>query len=160
MLPLTKKIENEISSLVHDLGYEIVRVTFFGLGRRKTLQIMVERLDGQPVSIQNCEEVSKAVSVSLDVIDPVSCRYILEISSPGVERPLIKPSDFVKFCGKPVVVMTYVLKSERKVFKGILEFASENDIKLRLYEPLPDKEGEIKLVYEEISNAYIDGSRP
>ncbi|MDR2667296.1 MAG: ribosome maturation factor RimP [Holosporales bacterium] len=157
MLPLAQKIEKELSNLVRDLGYEIVKITFLNSRKRKTLQMMIERLDGQSVSIQDCEIVSKEVSVSLDVINPVKHHYSLEVSSPGIERPLIKPADFIKFCGKPVVVTTYVLQNERKVFKGILEFASNNDIRLRLHKSPPGEENEISLMYEEISDAYIDG---
>jgi ribosome maturation factor RimP len=159
MLPMAQKIENELLSLIRDLGYEIVKVTFLNFGRRRILQIMIERLDGQPVSIQDCEKVSKEVSVSLDVMNSINCRYTLEVSSPGIERPLTKPADFMKFCGKPVVVTTYVLKNECRVFKGILEFASKNDIRLRLHKSPSGEEDEINLVYEEISDAYIDGLR-
>ncbi len=157
MSALTEKIEKELSPLVKDLECEIVRIILFSSEKNKTLQIMIEKANGESASIDDCEKVSRAVSISLDVMNPISGHYNLEVSSTGVDRPLTKHSDFVKFCGKPVVVKTYVLKNERKIFKGSLEFASENGINLALDTPLQDGNNTIDLSYEEISSAYIDG---
>ena len=114
MSALTTQIENKISPIVNGMGFEIVRVKFLGSGSKRTLQIMVERSDGNLVNIKDCEEVSRAVSVCLDVMDPISGHYNLEISSTGIDRPLVKPSDFIKFQGKSIVVKTYVMKNDRK----------------------------------------------
>lgn len=159
MSALTTQIENKISPIVNGMGFEIVRVKFLGSGSKRTLQIMVERSDGNLVNIKDCEEVSRAVSVCLDVMDPISGHYNLEISSTGIDRPLVKPSDFIKFQGKSIVVKTYVMKNDRKIFKGSLEFASENGINLILDMPLNNGNTKLDFTYNEISSAYIDGSK-
>ena len=159
MSTLTEKIEKELAPLVNGLGFDIVRIMLIGSGARRTLQIMIEKPDGTPINIKDCEEVSRAVSVSLDVMDPISGHYNLEISSTGIDRPLVKPADFIKFQGKPVVVKTYVMKNERKIFKGSLEFASEHGINLTLDTPLSNGNTTQDFVYDEISSAYIDGSK-
>ena len=157
MSGLTEKIEEEITPLVKDLGCEVVRVAIFDHGKDKTLQIMIEEQDGSAATIKDCENVSRALSVKLDVMDPIRERYSLEVSSTGIDRPLVKPSDFIKFCGKPVVVKTYVSKKGCKTFKGNLDSASENDIRVALDTPLNDGDDSIVLLYEEISSAHIDG---
>lgn len=159
MSALTTQIENKISPIVNGMGFEIVRVKFLGSGSKRTLQIMVERSDGNLVNIKDCEEVSRAVSVCLDVMDPISGHYNLEISSTGIDRPLVKPSDFIKFQGKSIVVKTYVMKNDRKIFKGSLEFASENGINLILDMPLNNGNTKLDFTYNEISSAYIDGTK-
>lgn len=159
MSALTTKIEEKISPIVNEMGFEIVRVALFGSDMKKTLQIMIEKSNGDPINIKDCEDVSRAVSVCLDVMDPISGHYNLEVSSTGIDRPLVKPSDFVKFQGKSIVVKTYVMKNDRKIFKGSLEFASENGINLILDMPLTDGNTKIDFTYDEISSAYIDGSK-
>lgn len=157
MSALTEKIEKELTPLVRELDCEIVRVMLFNSEKNKTLQLMIEKANGDSATIGDCEKISRAVSVSLDVMNPIKGQYNLEVSSTGVDRPLTKPADFLKFCKKPVVVKTYVLKNERKIFKGCLEFASENGINLTLDTPLQNGNNSIDLSYEEISSAYIDG---
>lgn len=157
MSALTEKIEFEITPLVSELGCQVVRVAIFDKGRDKILQIMIEKNDGSSATITDCEIVSKNLSIKLDVMDVIDDRYRLEVSSTGIDRPLVKPADFIRFCGKPVVVKTYVANNGCKTFKGNLESASENDIKLALDTPLKDGSEAIVLHYEEISSAHIDG---
>lgn len=159
MSALTDKIEEKISNLVKELDCEVVRIAFLGSGNYKTLQIMIERIDRTPVTISDCEKVSKAVSIHLDVMDPIKDKYNLEVSSTGIDRPLVKAKDFIRFCGNPVVVKTYDLKNERKIFKGILEFATENGIRLDLEAPLSDGNSSIEFTYEEIRGANLDGQK-
>lgn len=158
MSALTDNIEKEIAPLVRDHGCEVVRVALFGQGGGRTLQVMIEKADGTSVNITDCENVSRELSVYLDVHDMVKGHYNLEVSSTGVDRPLVKPSDFQRFVGKYVVIKTYVLKNGRKIFKGLLESASENGIKLKLDESSPDDESTC-FEYPEISSAHIDGFR-
>lgn len=157
MSALTERIEKELAPLIRDQGCEIVRVALFNFEKNKTLQIMIEKQNGDSATIEDCEKVSREVSVSLDVMNPISGHYNLEVSSTGIDRPLTKPSDFVKFCGKPVVIKTYVLKNGRKIFKGNLESASENGITLVLDAPLQDGNIKVDLPFEEINAAHIDG---
>jgi ribosome maturation factor RimP len=151
------KIEYELSFLVESFDCKIVRVAFLKTGKNRTLQVMIEKMDGSSATMKDCEDVGRALSIKLDVIDPIKEHYSLEISSTGMDRPLVKFSDFERFCGKNVVVKTYVLKDGRKIFKGILESATENGIKLRSRAQLQDGFEEVDLRYDEISSAHIDG---
>ncbi len=154
---LTDKIEQHITGVVNDLGFQIVRVALFGSEGYRTLQIMIEKEDGSAVTIDDCEDVSKASSVSLDVMNPIKGRYNLEVSSAGMDRPLVTPKHFSRFCGSPVVVKTHVLKNDRKIFKGVLESATKNGIKLSLDSPLANGDDSVELGYDEISCANING---
>ncbi|MDR0942414.1 MAG: ribosome maturation factor RimP [Holosporales bacterium] len=157
MSTLIEKIEQDISPLVNDLECIVVRVAFLGNAKNKVLQIMIEKASGEAATIGDCEKVSKAVSTILDVSDLVGGRYSLEVSSAGVNRPLTKPADFFRFCGKPVVIKTYALKNDRKVFKGNLESASEDGIRLILDAPLSNGDNIVDFIFKEISSAYVDG---
>jgi ribosome maturation factor RimP len=151
------KIEYELSFLVRAHDCKIVRVALIKTGKSKTLQVMIEKTNGDPATMKDCEDVGRALSVKLDVIDPISEHYSLEVSSAGFDRPLVKPDDFKRFCGKNVVVKTYVPKEGRKTFKGILESATDDGISLRSREQLQDGSEEVGLQYNEISSAHIDG---
>jgi ribosome maturation factor RimP len=143
--------------LVKACGCKIVRVTLTKSGKSQTLQVMIEKLDETPATMKDCENVGRALSVKLDILDPISEHYSLEVSSTGLDRPLVKPDDFKRFLGKNVVVKTYVLKDGRKTFKGILESASDDGISLRSVAQLQDGFEEVDLQYSEISSAHIDG---
>ncbi len=86
-----------VSSALTDLGYELVRLTFQG-DRRPTLQIMAERPDGS-MDIEDCEIISRHLSALFDVEDPITNNYVLEVSSPGIDRPLVKFADYTKYSG-------------------------------------------------------------
>ena len=159
MSAIAEKIENEIAPLTKGLGCEIVKIAMLGGERSKTLQIMIEKIDGSPATIDDCQRIGRALSVKLDVMDIIKCRYNLEVSSAGIDRPLIRFADFVRFCGKPIVVKTHVAKNNCRTFRGRLESTSENGIKVAL-EPSPSNgEDVVFLLYEEISSAHIDGSK-
>jgi ribosome maturation factor RimP len=80
------------------MGYAVVRVRLSG-GGRPTLQVMAERSDGKEMTVEDCAEISRAVSAILDVEDPIAGAYVLEVSSPGIDRPLTRPGDFARFAG-------------------------------------------------------------
>ncbi|MDR1034843.1 MAG: ribosome maturation factor RimP [Holosporales bacterium] len=151
------KIEYELSFLVEALNCKLVRVAFIKTGRNKILQVMIEKMDGRSATMKDCEDVGRALSVKLDVIDPISERYSLEVSSTGPDRPLVKSDDFKRFCGKSIVVKTYVLKDGQKIFKGILESATDDGITLKFRTQLQNGFEEVDLRYNEISSAHIDG---
>lgn len=157
MSEFTDRIKTDLAPIVSELGCSIVRVCFFKNPKRRTLQIMLERLDGSSVNIDDCEKVSHAVSVCLDATNPIQGHYNLEVSSTGIDRPLVSKEDYQKFSGKPVVIKTYVLKDDRKIFKGTLDSATEDDIMLLLDLPLSDGSKTIRLSYSEIKSGCIDG---
>lgn len=113
----TEKIRTMIDLSVVDAGFDLVRVQFLD-DRRKILQIMIERRDRRPVTVDDCATVSRIVSTLLDVEDPVSGRYNLEVSSPGIDRPLVKVADYERFAGFEAMVETKQALDGRKKFRG------------------------------------------
>lgn len=102
------------------MGYDIVRIMVSGGEKRKTLQVMAERRDGAPMTVDDCADLSRAISPILDEEDPIEGNYSLEVSSPGVDRPLVKPADYERFKGFEVKIETSVLLNGRKRFSGRL----------------------------------------
>lgn len=115
----SRHIENAIEPQIEALGFALVRVKFFG-GRRQILQIMIERADGGEVSVEDCAVVSRALSPIFDVFDPVEGTYALEVSSPGIDRPLTRPDDFRRFAGFEAKVELAEAHVGRRRFKGTL----------------------------------------
>ena len=111
------------------MGYEIVRVLLRG-GDRLVLQVMIDRADGETVTIDDCTEASRTVSALLDVDDPISGAYELEVSSPGIDRPLTRPKDFERFAGFEARVEVKVPVDGRKRFRGRLLGIADDAVRL------------------------------
>ncbi|MGB0696934.1 MAG: ribosome maturation factor RimP [Rhodospirillaceae bacterium] len=109
-----------LSPSLEAMGYETVRVTLMG-GDRKILQVMAERVDGGPMTVADCEEVSKTLSAILDVEDPIPGSYSLEVSSPGLDRPLTRRKDYVRFAGHEARMELDRLVDGRRRIKGVLK---------------------------------------
>ena len=122
-----------------DMGFRLVRIKTFG----STVQIMAERPDGT-FTIDDCEKFSRAFSPMLDVADIISAKYHLEISSPGIDRPLVRPADFEAWGGHVVKIEMAVPVAGRKRFRGVLEGFHEGEV--RLFIDNPEKGGEQLLV--------------
>lgn len=145
------KVATIIEPAIEDLGYRLVRVKQFGT----TLQIMAERPDGS-MTVGGCEEVSRAISPLLDVDDPVSGRYSLEVSSPGVDRPLVRPEDFERWAGFEAKVELATPLAGRRRFRGLLEGFEDDEVRLFI-EP-QEKGGEdvlIGLPFDAIGEAKL-----
>jgi ribosome maturation factor RimP len=99
-------------------GYRLVRLRLMG-GRRKTLQILAERPDGQ-MDVEDCAKLSRALSDVLEAADPISEEYVLEVSSPGIDRPLVSPEDFARFAGHEARIELAMGFDGRRRFKGTL----------------------------------------
>src|SRR6516162_5110763 len=91
---LLRRIEDIVAPTIVGMGYEVVRVA---MSRGGTLQIMVEPVDGRPMDVEGCATLSRALSAVLDVEDPISDSYTLEVSSPGIDRPLTREKDFTRW---------------------------------------------------------------
>jgi ribosome maturation factor RimP len=124
-----------IEPVLESLGFRLVRVKMIG----STLQIMAERPDGT-FSIDDCEQVSRAVSPMLDVADVVSSRYHLEVSSPGIDRPLVRPEDFERWAGHEAKIEMAVPVAGRKRFKGQLEGVTDGEVRFFIENPAGGKE--------------------
>ncbi|WP_244534602.1 ribosome maturation factor RimP [Hyphomicrobium sp. CS1GBMeth3] len=123
---LASEIAQLVEPVLESLGFRLVRIEISGRDG-KTLQIMAERPDGS-MTIEDCEAVSKAVSPVLDVADIVSDSYRLEISSPGIDRPLVRPSDFVDWAGSEAKIELKLPVDGRRRFRGHLEGFEDGEV--------------------------------
>jgi ribosome maturation factor RimP len=124
------RVARIVEPVARSLGYRLVRVKFSSLNGA-TLQIMAERADGS-MSVDDCEKLSRDVSPALDVEDPIDAAYNLEISSPGIDRPLVRRSDFEKWNGHEAKIELAVPRDGRKRFKGTLAGLDADTLKLEL----------------------------
>jgi ribosome maturation factor RimP len=122
---VAKMIEPSLTAM----GYRVVRVMLVG-GRRITLQIMAERVDEEPLTLDDCTLISRSVSALLDIADPIPCAYTLEVSSPGIDRPLVRAEDYERFRGFEARIELRVPVDGRKRFRGRLLGTAEGDIRL------------------------------
>src|SRR5580700_9466377 len=99
------------------MGYSLVRVVITS-GRRATLQVMAERRDDQPMTVEDCAQISRSVSALLDVAEPIAGSYMLEISSPGIDRPLVRTEDYDRFSGFEAKIELARAVDGRKRFRG------------------------------------------
>ncbi|MEB3701738.1 Ribosome maturation factor RimP [Candidatus Bealeia paramacronuclearis] len=144
-------IERIIGPSLEEMGFGIVRISFGG-GNRKRLQIMIERLDDQNLSLDDCADVSRTVSALLDVEDPISENYVLEVSSPGIDRPLVKLKDYVRFQGSDIQLELNTLYEGRKRFSGRLASVDGEEITLELPE---DGKPIVKFPYSDVQKAKV-----
>ena len=128
---LALEIAAIVEPALEDLGFRLVRVAMLGRGDRQTLQIMAERSDGT-ISIDDCETISKQLSPLLDAFDPLPGAYSLEVSSPGIDRPLVRPSDFEDWAGHEAKVELREAIDGRKRFRGVLEGAEGDEVRLEV----------------------------
>ena len=156
-MQLTDSLHAKFDDIVNPMGYAIVRVQINGMVR-KTLQVMIERLEDQAITVDDCAIVSRTLSVHLNVDDPISGHYVLEISSPGLERPLVQPKDYKRFQGREIVVKIILPVGNRKVFQGILEAATDDGVSLSLKHPLDSGSDRIDIRYGEIRQAHLVSS--
>lgn len=125
--PIAQTIETIIQPTLEVMGYELVRI-LWQEGKRATLQIMAERIDGAEMTVEDCTEISHTVSALLDVEDPISSAYDLEVSSPGIDRPLMRIKDFEAYIGFDAKIEMQLPVNGRKRFKGTLkETNNSND---------------------------------
>lgn len=124
------EIERLIAPSLAELGYDIVRVLFGG-DRRPRLQLMIERLDGQALGVEDCETASRAAEALLDVEDPISGGYVLEVSSPGVDRPLTRAQDFARWAGFAAKLELSEAQDGRRRFSGLLLGLGEAGVRVR-----------------------------
>jgi ribosome maturation factor RimP len=137
--------------VVTDLGFRLVRVNVSGLDGC-TVQVMAERPDGS-MAIEECEAVSRALSPVLDVSDPVGRAYRLEISSPGLDRPLVRRSDFERHGGRTVKIELAVSHEGQRRFRGILLGIDGDAVRLRL-DRAPDLQ-DVVLRFDDIEAAKL-----
>jgi len=127
----TATIETLVAPSLAAMGYAVVRVAFTG-GRRATLQIMIERDTGEAMTVEDCARVSRTVSALLDVADPITSAYFLEVSSPGIDRPLVKRADYERFAGQEAKIELTEPYDGRRRFRGRLAGLEGDALRLDL----------------------------
>jgi ribosome maturation factor RimP len=135
------------------LGFRLVRVRISGLSGC-TIQIMAERADGS-MTIDDCEAISRALSPVLDVADPVDDAYRLEVSSPGIDRPLVRVSDFERFAGHQIKVEMAIAMEGRRRFRGVLLGAQGDAARIRRDDAAAGEATEVLLPIAEMAEARL-----
>jgi ribosome maturation factor RimP len=123
-------LERLIEPEVQHLGYELVRVMMIGGSSDPTLQIMAERPDTRQLGIADCERISRRLSEVLDLCDPIAGSYRLEVSSPGIDRPLTRLKDYKDWAGHEARVTLVKPRGDRKQFTGTLQGLEDETVKL------------------------------
>jgi ribosome maturation factor RimP len=151
-LRATNPVEERVIALVEptasQLGYRLVRVRLSG-NRRKTLQIMAERAADGQMSVEDCTRLSRALSPLFDLEDPIPGEFSLEISSPGIDRPLVRIEDFERFTGHEAKLETAQMIDGRRRFKGKI-VGVEGDVIV-----LATEQGEARLSFSALSEARL-----
>jgi ribosome maturation factor RimP len=118
-MELERRIAGMIEPSLEGMGYDLVRVLLQGR-QNPVLQIMAERKDGAAMTVEDCADISRQVSALLDVDDPIAGAYSLEVSSPGIDRPLTRPKDYETYAGFEAKLETNEPLEGRKRFRGKL----------------------------------------
>ncbi|MBN2741839.1 MAG: ribosome maturation factor RimP, partial [Rhodobacteraceae bacterium] len=127
---IDRRLADIVTPVIEGLGFELVRLRLQG-GETPNLQIMADRPDGGIV-VDDCAKISTAVSATLDVEDPIEENYTLEVSSPGIDRPLTRLKDFDNFEGHEAKIETFELIDGRKRFKGELRGTEGNEVLIEI----------------------------
>jgi len=142
-----QKLANLLQPAIEGLGFELVRLRIAS-GGRPTIQVMAEKPD-RTMTVENCARLSREISAILDVEDPISGQYVLEVSSPGLDRPLTRLKDFTDFAGFEAKVETKTPVDGQRKFRGRL--AGEDNGRIKI---LTD-EGEKEVEFEAIERAKL-----
>ena len=145
---MEQRVTNLIESTVTTLGFDIVKVIIHGTST-KVLEILIERIDGEKVQVNDCQIVSRNISAVLDVEDIIPGKYFLEVSSAGVERPLVKITDFEKFAGREIKIRLKAAFNGNLTYKGQLLGVDGEKVKLK------SKNIEMSFDYSNINNAKL-----
>lgn len=144
---IDRRLAEIITPVIEDLGYELVRVRLMS-GKESTLQIMADKPEGG-IEVDDCATISTAVSATLDVEDPILDAYTLEVSSPGIDRPLTRLKDFDMFEGYEAKLETDELIDGRRRFKGVLAGVEDDEVLINV------AEGTIGLKFDWLTEAKL-----
>jgi ribosome maturation factor RimP len=151
---MAARIAMIVEPVLGDMGYRLVRVRILGADGC-TVQIMAEPPDGT-MTVDDCEKVSRALSPVLDVADPIERGYRLEISSPGMDRPLVRRSDFERSVGHHLrVELAIALAGQQRRFRGVLMGVEDECARLRREDAAAGETGEVVLRFEDMAEAKL-----
>jgi ribosome maturation factor RimP len=144
---IDRRLAAIVTPTIEGMGYELVRLRLMG-GKRHVLQIMADRSDGE-IEVEDCARISRAVGAVLDVEDPIASEYTLEVSSPGIDRPLTRLKDFERWDGYEAKLETSELIDGRRRFRGVLQGVEDGEVLVEL------PEGMIGLSFDWLSDAKL-----
>ncbi|SLN21219.1 Ribosome maturation factor RimP [Roseivivax jejudonensis] len=144
---MDRRLAEIVRPTIEDMGFELVRIRLQG-GKSPLLQVMAERPDGG-IEVDDCAEISTALSAVLDVEDPILDTYTLEVGSPGIDRPLTRLKDFDTFEGYEAKLETHELIDGRKRFKGVLAGVEGQEVLINV------EEGTIGLMFDWLADAKL-----
>ncbi|HEY6431763.1 MAG TPA: ribosome maturation factor RimP [Acetobacteraceae bacterium] len=147
---LESRLAAAVAPTLEDMGYELVRVVLMGQDNRPTVQVMADRADDAAMSVGDCETISHALGAVLDVANLMPSAWTLEVSSPGIDRPLVRVKDWNRFAGHLARAETNAPVEGRKRFSGIVLGADDNAARLRL-----DDGSEVTLPLRDIRRAKL-----
>ena len=148
------KISQIIESAVEELGFSLVRVLYSGgQAGRNQLQIMAEPKEDREMTVEDCQLISRHVSALLDVEDPISGAYLLEVSSPGIDRPLTRLADYDRFSGELAKLTLRLMQDGRRRFNGRLGGVSDAGLVI-----LETSFGRFEIAFDDIEAGRIDPS--
>ncbi len=148
-MDLQNRLEALIAPSLDAMGYELVRVQLQGK-QRLTLQIMADRKDGVMMAVEDCADISRSLSALLDVEDPISGAYSLEVSSPGIDRPLTRAKDFEQWAGFEAKLEAAQPIEGRKRFKGkLLGLDDGGNVRLAI------ETGEVAIPFADVRGAKL-----
>lgn len=144
---MDRRLAEIITPVIEDMGYELVRVRLM-TGKNATLQVMADKPSGG-IEVDDCAKISTAIGAVLDVEDPIVDEYALEVSSPGIDRPLTRLKDFANFEGYEAKIETDDLIDGRRRFKGELAGVEGNEVLINI------EEGTVGLQFEWLTDAKL-----
>ena len=144
---MDRRLAEIITPVIEDMGYELVRVRLMS-GKTSTLQVMADKPEGG-IEVDGCAKISTAIGAVLDVEDPIVDEYALEVSSPGIDRPLTRLKDFANFEGYEAKIETDDMIDGRRRFKGELAGVEGNEVLINI------EEGTVGLQFEWLSDAKL-----
>jgi ribosome maturation factor RimP len=154
--PMDQRLARIVLPTIEGMGFRLVRLRLMG-GKRITLQVMAERASGTvgegTMEVEDCARLSRAISAALDVEDPIEREYRLEVSSPGIDRPLTELQDFVRWAGYEARLETTEMIDGRKRFKGTLAGVEGTEVLIETDDP--EIEGAIGLEFDWLADAKL-----
>lgn len=146
-------VETMIGESIAAMGFDLVQLRLISAGGKPTLQLMAERADGGGMTVEHCAEISHVVSALLDVEDPVQGAYMLEVSSPGIDRPLTRLQDFDRFAGYEAKLETRRMVAGRRRFRGRLAGVEGRYVNMAVLEGNGEKL--LQVPYEDVEKAKL-----
>ena len=149
MSQLAKKLTALLKPTVEGMGFVLWGIEYLPQGKHSLLRIYIDHENG--IDVDDCGEVSQQIGAVLDMEDPIHGEYVLEVSSPGMARPLFEPEQYRTYCGEAIKCQTLVPVEGQRKFKGTLQVAGDNTVTLQLR----DSEQTVDIAYANIQKAQL-----